>query len=158
MILVRFSRVALAAALAASLALGSVSLVGATGSSPARTAKLGAAAAPAACTPGRSACPIPIRFARGAYSGQATSTLTGISSQRWFSVKARAGQTMIVLVEGRGPTRGEVRFPNGLKDGQPGGRVFDGPLPVTGTYRIRVTESLMGTAWRGPVTVVVVIY
>ncbi len=158
MIHVRFSGLALAAALAASLAFGSVLPVGATGSTPARTAGGGVAAAPVACTPGRSACPIPIRFALGAYSAQATSTLTGITSLRWFSVKARAGQTMIVLVEGRGPTRGEVRFPNGQVDGQPGGRVFDGPLPVTGTYRIRVTESQMGSAWRGPVTVVVLIY
>jgi hypothetical protein len=154
----RFSRLALAMALAASLSLASISLVGAAGTSPAGTGTLGLAATPAACTPGRSACPIRIRFALGAYSAQATSTLTGISSQRWFSVRARAGQTMIVLVEGRGPTRGVVHFPNGRTEGQPGGRVFDGLLPVTGTYRIRVTESPMGTAWRGPVTVVVVIY
>jgi hypothetical protein len=158
MIQVRRSRMALATALGASLALGSVLPVGATGTLPVPTARLAAATTPAACTPGRSLCPIPIEFARGAFSGQATSTLTAITSQRWFSVEARAGQTMIVLVKGRGPTRGVVYFPNGRRDGQPGGRVFDGPLPLTGTYRIRVTESPMGTAWRGPVTVVVVIY
>jgi hypothetical protein len=158
MIQVRLARMTLASALAAGLALGSVLPAGATGSSPVLIPRLAVATTPAACTPGRSTCPIPITFVLGAYSAQATSTLTGITSQRWFSVKARAGQTMIVLVKGRGPTRGVVYFPNGRRDGQPGGRVFDDVLPVTGTYRIRVTESPMGTAWRGPVTVVVVIY
>lgn len=114
--------------------------------------------APAACTPGQSACPIPIRFAPGAYSGQASSTMTGINSVRWFSVRARAGQVMVVVVKGDGPTRGIVYFPNGGYDGQPGGRVFDGPLPASGEYRIRVTESSMAEAWQGRVTVVVMIY
>ncbi len=42
--------------------------------------------------------------------------------------------------------------------GQPGGRVFDGTVPVSGDYRIRVTESPMGEAWSGRVDVVVLIY
>ena len=112
---------------------------------------------PRAC-PGASACPIRITFARGAYSGQASSTLTGITSRRWFVVSARAGQSMIVIVKGAGPTRGIVHFPNGQSDGQPGGRVFDDQLPVSGNYRIEVSESQMAEAWRGRVTVIVVIY
>jgi hypothetical protein len=112
----------------------------------------------ASCSPGRRACPIRITFARGAYSGQAHSTLTGIHSEKWFVVHANAGQTMLVIVKGRGPTRGIVYFPNGTSSGQPGGRIFDDTVPVTGDYRIRVTESQMGTAWSGGVDVVVVIY
>jgi hypothetical protein len=76
---------------------------------------------------------------------------------KWFSVSARAGQQMIVWIVGRGPTRGVVYFPNGQQDGQPGGRVFDGSLPVTGTYRIRVTEDSMAEAWSGRVDVVLLI-
>jgi hypothetical protein len=111
-----------------------------------------------ACAAGARACPIPITFAPGAYSGQAHSQLTGIRSEKWFAVHARAGQTMVVVVEGAGPTRGIVYFPNGESSGQPGGRVFDGTLPVSGDYRIRVTESPMGEAWSGGVDVVVLIY
>jgi hypothetical protein len=112
----------------------------------------------AQCTPGRAACPIRIVFRRGAYSAQASSTLTGIRSEKWFSVRARAGQNMIIVVIGRGPTRGTVVFPNGQQSGQPGGLIFNGSLPVSGPYRIRVTESTMAEAWSGPVTVVAVIY
>jgi hypothetical protein len=110
------------------------------------------------CTPGRAACPIRIVFRRGAYSGQASSTLAGINSEKWFSVRARVGQTMIVIVIGRGPTRGLVYAPNGQQDGSPGGLVYNSVLPVTGTYRIRVTEDSMAQAWSGPVSVVTVIY
>jgi len=56
------------------------------------------------------------------------------------------------------PTRGVVYFPGGGSSGQPGGRVFDGALPTTGDYRIRVTESSMGEAWSGRVDVIAVIY
>jgi hypothetical protein len=112
----------------------------------------------ATCSPGAHPCPIRIVFASGAYSGQAHSQLTGIRSQRWFVIRAHAGQTMIIVVKGHGPTRGTVYLPNGRHRGQPGGRVFDGPLPVTGDYRIRVTESAMGQAWSGRVDVIALIY
>ncbi|MEO8229434.1 MAG: hypothetical protein ABI628_06695 [Chloroflexota bacterium] len=61
-------------------------------------------------------------------------------------------------MKGHGPTRGTVYFPNGRLSGQPGGRVFDGIAPVTGDYRIHVTESAMGQAWSGRVEVVALIY
>jgi hypothetical protein len=115
-------------------------------------------AATAACRSGSSACPIRITFRPGAYSGQGTSSLSGLSSSKWFVVRARAGQSMIVIVKGAGPTRGIVYFPNRHHEGQPGGRVFDGLLPATGDYRIKVSESLMGSAWSGRVDVLVVIY
>lgn len=112
----------------------------------------------AACVRGSKACPIRIVFRHGAYTGQAHSSLTGQGMDRWFVVRARAGQTMVVVVQGAGATGGTVYLPGGGQDGQPGGRVFDGPLPTTGDYRIRVTESLMAEPWVGRVDVVVLIY
>jgi hypothetical protein len=115
--------------------------------------------APAAtCSPGAKACPIRISFASGAYSGQASAHMSNINSTRWFVVNARAGQHMIVIVKGAGPTRGIVYFPGGGYAGQPGGRVFDATLKTSGDYRIRVNESSMGEEWSGRVDVVVVIY
>jgi len=110
------------------------------------------------CRAGSSACPIRIIFGPGAYSAQATGSLAGQSADTWFVVRARAGQSAIVIVEGAGPTRGIVYFPNRKTAGMPGGRVFDGLLPVSGDYRIRVSESTMAQPWRGPVTVLVVAY
>ena len=151
-------RRALTAVIAVGLLTGGLVTV-ASAANP-RTVQAGTLTRPiaAACVPGRRACPIPIAFERGAFSGQRSSRLTGITSERWFAVRARAGQTLVVVVDGAGPTRGVVYFPNGQQDGQPGGRVYDGPAPVTGVYRIRVTESLMAEAWSGRITVVVLIY
>ncbi len=146
---------------AAALALAtSGSVLASSGASTDQASSLPSQSSQAAatCSPGSSACPIRITFAAGAYSGQAHAQLTGITSQRWFVVHARAGQTMVVVVEGRGPTRGVVYFPSGKSVGQPGGRVFDGVLPASGDYRIKVTESQMGQAWSGRVDVVTLIY
>lgn len=112
----------------------------------------------AACRAGSSACPIRITFSSGAYSAQATGSLVSPSVDTWFVVRARAGQSAIVIVEGAGPTRGIVYFPNHKYAGMPGGRVLDGLLPVSGDYRIRVSESLMAQPWHGHVTVLVVAY
>jgi len=116
------------------------------------------AKAAATCATGSRACPIRITFAQGAFSAQAHGQLTGVDSELWFVVDARADQSMVTVVEGAGATRGVVTFPNGQTEGQPGGRVFDGLLPVSGEYRIRVTESPMGEGWSGRVDVVSLIY
>jgi hypothetical protein len=110
------------------------------------------------CSPGAHACPLRITFAPGAYSGQAHSTLTGITSEKWFVFRARAEQAAVVVVEGAGPTRGTVHFPSGGSSGMPGGRIYDDILPDTGDYLVRVTESTMGEAWNGSVDVVALIY
>jgi len=90
-----------------------------------------------------------ISFARGATVARANGYLRGIRDEAWFVLRAGAGQHMRVEINGRGATRGMVTFPSGEGEGGPGGVVFDGILPDTGDYRIRVTESSMAEAWRG---------
>jgi hypothetical protein len=148
-----------AAATAGALLTSGAGLALARGSAgPTRGASAQEALATTTCSPGASACPIRITFATGAYSAQAHSTLAGVRSAKWFVVHLRAGQAVIVIVEGAGPTRGTVYFPNGQSQGQPGGRVLDQSVPVAGDYRIRVSESPMGSAWSGRVDVLVVAY
>jgi hypothetical protein len=147
---------AVAAALVIALATSSV-LAGGGGLIPAGHASR-AALTSATCSPGARSCPIRITFAKGAYSGQAHGHLNGITSQQWFVVKASAGQTMVVVVKGAGPTRGIVYSPTGTTSGQPGGRVFDGVLSASGDHRIQVSESSMGEGWSGGVDVIVLIY
>src|ERR1700704_129875 len=96
-----------------------------------------------------------VYFARGATEARAAGYLRGIRGEVVFVLRAKAGQHMRVDIRGRGATRGMVIFPDGQQDGAPGGVVFDGILPVTGDYRIRVTESSMANAWSGPFTVII---
>jgi hypothetical protein len=96
-----------------------------------------------------------IYFARGATRATARGYLRGIRDEANFVLRAKAGQHMRVNIQGRGATRGTITFPSGQGDGGPGGVVFDGILPDTGDYHIRVTESSMAEAWRGNFTVIV---
>jgi hypothetical protein len=90
-----------------------------------------------------------VTFARGATVARATGYLRGVNDAALFVLRARAGQRMRVEINGRGSTRGMVIFPSGKQDGQPGGIIFDDNIDESGDYRIRVTESSMGDAWRG---------
>ena len=96
-----------------------------------------------------------VYFARGATRATARGYLRGIRDEANFILRAKAGQHMRVEIRGRGATRGVVTFPSGQSDGQPGGVIFDGILPDTGDYRIRVTESSMADPWRGNFTVII---
>jgi hypothetical protein len=96
-----------------------------------------------------------VYFARGATRATARGYLGGIRDEANFVLRAKAGQHMRVEIRGRGATRGVVTFPSGQADGQPGGLIFDGILPDTGDYRIRITESNMANPWRGSFTVII---
>ncbi len=111
-----------------------------------------------ACAPTTTqTCPFRIKFKPHAFTAQVHTSLT-VTGERWFVVHAKANQTMIVIIEGAGPTRGSVYDPHGAQNGQPGGRVFDQVLTLTGDYKIRVTEDTMAQGWTGRVDVIVVIY
>jgi hypothetical protein len=96
-----------------------------------------------------------VYFARGATRATTRGYLRGAHDEANFVLRAKAGQHMRVEIRGRGATRGMVTFPSGHGDGQPGGVIFDGILPDTGDYGIRVTESSMANAWRGNFTLIV---
>jgi hypothetical protein len=96
-----------------------------------------------------------VYFARGATQARVKGYLRGIRDEAVFVLRAQAGQHMRVEIQARGATRGMVIFPNGQQDGAPGGVFFDGSLPVTGDYRIRVTESSMADPWSGSFTLVI---
>jgi hypothetical protein len=98
-----------------------------------------------------------IYFSRGATRARATGYLRGIKDESVFLLRAESGQHMRIEIRGRGATRGTITFPDGQQDGGPGGVVFDGALPATGDYRIRVTESSMANAWSGSFTLIITI-
>src|SRR5713226_2351937 len=96
-----------------------------------------------------------VYFARGATRATVRGYLSGIHDEADFVLRAKAGQHMRVEIRGRGATRGVVTSPSGQIEGQPGGVIFDGILPDTGDYGIRVTESMMANPWRGSFTVII---
>jgi hypothetical protein len=108
-----------------------------------------------ACASSAAGAQTRIYFAHGATRASVRGYLRGINDEAVYLLRAKAGQHMRVEIRGRGPTRGVVFFPSGGQDGAPGGVVFDGIIPDTGDYRIRVTESSMANAWRGNFTLII---
>jgi hypothetical protein len=153
------TRAAAALVVAALLAVSLPAAVSArSAAGPAAAAGAHGPVAAAACTRGAKACPIRIVFLPGAYAGQRSAVFTSPTQEKWFSVRATQGQTMVVVIDGKGATGGTLYFPNGTQDGGPGGRVFDGQVPATGITKIRVAEDMMAEQWTGLVTVVVLLY
>ena len=92
-----------------------------------------------------------VTFARGATVARATGYLRGMNDAAEFVLRAKAGQHMRVEINARGATRGMVTFPSGKQEGAPGGVIFDDNIDESGDYRIGVSESSMGEAWRGSI-------
>lgn len=75
--------------------------------------------------------------------------LRSLEDHREFVFHGVGGAKVKVTLSGAGPLRGVVIFPSGEQEGGPGGAILDQPLPETGQYRLKVSESTMGEAWDG---------
>src|ERR1051325_11039702 len=96
-----------------------------------------------------------ITFARGATLARSTGYLGGMHAESWFVLRLSAGQHLRVKIAAHGATRGVLFWPSGKQDGGPGGVIYDGDVDENGDYKIAATESLMGEALPGALTVTV---
>jgi len=90
-----------------------------------------------------------ISFPKGGIAAKIQGRITGREDEICYLAGARRGQQMKVEIKGDGPTAGNIKFPSGEGEGQPGGVIFDDPLKETGDYRICVEESRMTDPWKG---------
>lgn len=92
----------------------------------------------------------PIHFAKGAISSIVTGQLNPKEEARWYRFNAAAEQYAIINiapVAGTPETAnvGVLYMPNGMQDGTKGGIIYQGCLPATGEYRLRIARNLMAT-------------
>lgn len=104
-----------------------------------------------ACVAGSSAsCPIRISLLRGTYGTTVHGRLTLAPQQKYYALRARAGQRLTITFAGFGVMRGGINFPGGGGDGP-----FDGDgntidLPTTGDYILYLGQNTMaGEPWTG---------
>ncbi|TXD96907.1 hypothetical protein ES754_07715 [Psychrobacter frigidicola] len=97
---------------------------------------------------------IPIRFATGQVSTTVSGKLTPKQHERWYQFSAASGQYTIInitplLGKGAGTSEtanvGVLHMPNGQQDGTKGGIIYQGCLPASGEYRLRIARNLMAT-------------
>lgn len=92
----------------------------------------------------------PIHFAKGAISSVVTGKLNPNEQERWYRFNAAAAQYAIINIApltGTSETAnvGVLHMPNGKYDGTKGGIIYQGCLPATGEYRLRIARNLMAT-------------
>ena len=92
----------------------------------------------------------PIKFAKGAISSTVTGKLSPNEDERWYRFDATSWQYAVVNIApltGTPETAnvGVLHMPNGTQDGSKGGIVYQGCLPATGEYRLRIARNLMAT-------------
>ena len=92
----------------------------------------------------------PIHFSKGAISSTVTGKLKPNENERWYRFDANSGQYAIINIAPLAGTPetanvGVLHMPNGTQDGTKGGIIYQGCLPATGKYRLRIARNLMGT-------------
>lgn len=92
----------------------------------------------------------PIHFAKGAISSTVTGKLKPNENERWYRFDASSGQYTIINIAPLAGTPetanvGVLHMPNGTQDGTKGGIIYQGCLPATGEYRLRIARNLMAT-------------
>lgn len=92
----------------------------------------------------------PIHFAKGAISSTVTGKLKPNENGRWYRFDASSRQYTIINIAPLAGTPetanvGVLHMPNGTQDGTKGGIIYQGCLPATGKYRLRIARNLMAT-------------
>ena len=92
----------------------------------------------------------PIHFAKSAISSTVTGKLKPNENERWYRFDASSWQYAIINIApltGTPETAnvGVLHMPNGTQDGTKGGIIYQGCLPATGEYRLRIARNLMAT-------------
>ena len=92
----------------------------------------------------------PIQFAKDAISSTVTGQLKPNEDEHWYRFHANSWQYAIINIAPLAGTPetanvGVLHMPNGTQDGTKGGIIYQGCLPATGTYRLRIARNLMAT-------------
>ncbi|MDE4454353.1 hypothetical protein [Psychrobacter sp. DAB_AL62B] len=96
----------------------------------------------------------PIHFAKGAMTSTITGKLKPNENEHWYRFNATSWQYAVINIaplagKGTGTSEtanvGVLHLPNGTQDGTKGGIIYQGCLPATGEYRLRVARNLMAT-------------
>ena len=92
----------------------------------------------------------PIRFAQGQISKTITGKLSPKQDEHWYKFNASSWQYIVINIAPLAGTAetanvGVLHMPNGTQDGTKGGIIYQGCLPATGEYRLRVARNMMAT-------------
>ena len=113
-------------------------------------AALANTAAQAATKTGTETHPTPIHFTKGHVSTDVEGALPANATDHWYQFNASKGQYTVININAKSGISemanvGVLHLPSGAQDGTKGGIVYQGCLPETGTYKLRMARNLMAT-------------
>lgn len=94
--------------------------------------------------------PTPIQISKGQISTTLTGKLTPNKNEHWYQFEAASWQYALINITSLAGTPetanvGVLHLPDGTQDGGKGGIVYQGCLPQTGNYKLRIARNLMAT-------------
>ncbi|MBU5616959.1 hypothetical protein KPY62_07635 [Psychrobacter sp. TAE2020] len=92
----------------------------------------------------------PIHFNKGQVSTIITGKLKPDQNEHWYQFSATSWQYALINIAPLAGTPetaniGVLQMPSGKQDGTKGGIIYQGCLPTTGNYRLRIARNLMAT-------------
>ena len=92
----------------------------------------------------------PIHFQQGAVTSKVEGVLQTKQNDTWYQFKAQKGQYAVINIMAKSNTTeianvGVLHMPSGKEEGSKGGIVYQGCLPETGNYKLRIARNLMAT-------------
>ncbi|KTF06745.1 hypothetical protein ACQKDP_06385 [Psychrobacter pacificensis] len=91
-----------------------------------------------------------LHFAKGAVTSVVTGKLAPHIDEQWYRFDAASQQYAVINIAPLAGTPetanvGVLHMPDGTQDGTKGGIIYQGCLPKTGKYRLRIARNLMAT-------------
>ena len=91
-----------------------------------------------------------IQFAKGAITSTTTGKLSPNEDEHWYHFQAGSSQYAVINISPLAGTPetanvGVLHMPDGTQNGTKGGIIYQGCLPTTGKYRLRIARNLMAT-------------
>lgn len=92
----------------------------------------------------------PIHFEQGAVTSKVEGILPPKQNDTWYQFKAEKGQYTVINLTAKKSVEeianvGVLHIPSGKQQGGKGGIVYQGCLPDSGTYKLRIARNLMAT-------------
>ena len=92
----------------------------------------------------------PIHINKGQVSTTITGKLNPNQNEHWYQFEATSWQYALINIAPLAGTSetanvGVLQMPDGSQDGGKGGIIYQGCLPASGKYRLRIARNLMAT-------------
>lgn len=91
-----------------------------------------------------------IQFKKGQITTSVEDVISAKQTDNWYQFNANEGQYAVINISSKSRINevanvGVLKFPSGAQEGTKGGIIYQGCLPESGKYQLRIARNLMAT-------------